>query len=73
MMFVAEGMVQGNSKVHWLGNVCQCSPIPADIQLLVCIPVLKMESTDLRLLWICPQILAGFARQSSWLIHRVHQ
>ena len=43
-MFVAEGAVLGNSKVHWLGIVNQFSSIPAGIQLSACIPVLKMKS-----------------------------
>ena len=52
MTFVAKakGVVQCNPKVHWLGIVGQCSPIPADIQLSACIPTLKMESSDLCLL-----------------------
>ena len=37
-----------------LGIGSQFSPIPAGIQLFVCNRVLKMKSTDLRLLWICP-------------------
>ena len=59
MIFVAEGMVQGNSKVYWPGVVSRPSPIPADIQLSVCIPVLKIKGTDLHLLWIIPQMVDG--------------
>ena len=59
MMFVAEDVIQGYPNVHWLGFVCQCFPIPAGIQLSVCIPVLKIKSTDLRFLCVSPQTVDG--------------
>ena len=50
MLFVAEGEVQCNPKIHWIRIVSQFSPIPAAIQLSVCIPVIKRKNTDLCLL-----------------------
>ena len=57
IMFVTEGAVQDNLKLHWLGIVSQSSPISASIQLSVCIPVPKMKNT------IC--VFSGFVRR--WL------